>query len=512
MKRILDSVHGYISIPKFYMNEIVDTPQFQRLRRIEQTSCRALFPSARHDRFIHSLGVFHVGSLIVDWLWEKGLQNEISNGDKLLDERKLSVLITYRLACLLHDVGHTPFSHTFEDYFINGANQLPQRLSSYIPEDKEFLSDFMSQFTKKDGKLRYAAHELISAIVALHYFKDAVILSDKNSYKSFSAKGNPSLLVRMIVGCKYLKEGYSYEDSFIELMHGDVIDADGVDYVCRDVWASGYSTAKVDLKRLIRSIVLYNYGNGNYQLCYDAKIINEIKSVLQIKAFQNDIIFNHHIIALEQHVLQEALKDAAIYHTQTRINEKDNFDNVRSDALKKLCNIDMYIGENGYKLEKGTIINQPMDDDFISIMKSTDPHEEQFISQWLQRKFKWCPLWKTREAFYADLPEKLRADINENEESTWIFSYLAKSCIERNFGIPSKEILILGTLDKDKLLEINKINVFVENKVFPYASIFPKVESRTLPYFKYIFIPISYKDRILDIRKCLIQNWDKALS
>lgn len=510
MKRILDSVHGYISIPKFYMNEIVDTHQFQRLRRIEQTSCRALFPSARHDRFIHSLGVFHVGSLIIDWLWEKGLRNEISEGDKLIDERKLSVLITYRLACLLHDVGHTPFSHTFEDYFVNGVNQLPQRLASYISKDREFLSDFMSQFTKKDGKIRYAAHELISAIVAIHYF-GTIIVSDQNEYRGFKAKGNLPLLARMIVGCKYNKGDYSFEDSFIELMHGDVIDADGVDYVCRDVWASGYSTAKVDIKRLIRSIVLYKSDTNNYQLCYDAKIINEIKSVLQIKAFQNDIIFNHHIVALEQHVLQEALMDAAIYHTQTKIDKTDNLEDVRSDALKKLCNIEMYVGMNGYKLESGVVINQPMDDDFISIMKSTDPKEEQFISQWLQRKFRWCPLWKTREAFYADLPEKLRGDIMENVESTWIFTYLAKKCIEQNFGIPIKEILILGTLDKDKLQEINKINVIIENKVFPYTSIFPKVESRKLPYFKYIFIPSSLKKDIPAIRSCLIQHWDKAI-
>lgn len=61
IKRILDSVHGYIDIDESYFSNIIDTDYFQRLRRIEQTSTRALFPSARHDRFIHSLGVFHIG-------------------------------------------------------------------------------------------------------------------------------------------------------------------------------------------------------------------------------------------------------------------------------------------------------------------------------------------------------------------------------------------------------------------------------------------------------------------
>ena len=65
-KRILDSVHGYINVPKEYCDKIIDTVYFQRLRRIEQTSGRSLFPSARHDRFIHSLGVFNLNKKIVE--------------------------------------------------------------------------------------------------------------------------------------------------------------------------------------------------------------------------------------------------------------------------------------------------------------------------------------------------------------------------------------------------------------------------------------------------------------
>ena len=76
MKRILDSVHGYIFIGKDYCREVIDTPYFQRLRRIEQTSGRALFPCARHDRFMHSLGVFHLGQQIINSLVER---NEIEH-------------------------------------------------------------------------------------------------------------------------------------------------------------------------------------------------------------------------------------------------------------------------------------------------------------------------------------------------------------------------------------------------------------------------------------------------
>ena len=98
-KRILDSVHGYIKIEEEFCKYVIDTEHFQRLRRIEQTSTRALFPSARHDRFIHSLGVFHLGTKIVE-----NLRNVYDSKNYGFDTDV--IYNSYRAACLLHDVGH----------------------------------------------------------------------------------------------------------------------------------------------------------------------------------------------------------------------------------------------------------------------------------------------------------------------------------------------------------------------------------------------------------------------
>lgn len=57
-----DPVHGYISVPKDFCHAFIDTPIFQRLKNIEQTSMRPLYPSAHHDRFVHSLGVYYLAS------------------------------------------------------------------------------------------------------------------------------------------------------------------------------------------------------------------------------------------------------------------------------------------------------------------------------------------------------------------------------------------------------------------------------------------------------------------
>ena len=160
MKHVLDSVHGTIDIPKEYCNLIIDSVFFQRLRRIEQNSCRSVFPSARHDRFIHSLGVFYLGSKIIEVI-----RNKCGHlGSNILPDNSEKIFETYRVACLLHDVGHTPFSHTFEDYF--NRDEIEDELKSEL-KDESFSSDL------NNAKKKAAPHEAISAYVAIKVFRDA---------------------------------------------------------------------------------------------------------------------------------------------------------------------------------------------------------------------------------------------------------------------------------------------------------------------------------------------------
>ena len=62
-KKIKDPIYGYVKIPVEYMEEIIDKAELQRLRRILQTSYSPLYSSAIHNRFVHSIGVFHLGSM-----------------------------------------------------------------------------------------------------------------------------------------------------------------------------------------------------------------------------------------------------------------------------------------------------------------------------------------------------------------------------------------------------------------------------------------------------------------
>lgn len=117
-KVIRDSIHGdvFLSGPEF---EIIDTPEFQRLRRIKQLGMTHLvYPSANHTRFEHSIGSLHLAGRIADRL-DIGVQ-ELEN---------------VRIAALLHDIGHGPLSHTSEELLARYLKQPHEDISREIIEN-----------------------------------------------------------------------------------------------------------------------------------------------------------------------------------------------------------------------------------------------------------------------------------------------------------------------------------------------------------------------------------------
>lgn len=105
---IKDPIHDYI---KVFEHErcLIDTAPFQRLRRILQLpNSQFVYPSATHNRFTHSLGVMHVAGVFAENLYSERLEQS--------ERTRLYALA--RLLGLLHDIGHGPFSHTFEDHVL----------------------------------------------------------------------------------------------------------------------------------------------------------------------------------------------------------------------------------------------------------------------------------------------------------------------------------------------------------------------------------------------------------
>ncbi len=105
MKKIYDEVHGYVELGDAEV-ELIDSPIFQRLRRVKQTSLAFIvYPGATHSRFSHSLGTYY----LADKLGQKLLRSSY------MSDKEYGYL---RLAALLHDVGQFPFSHSIEGYYL----------------------------------------------------------------------------------------------------------------------------------------------------------------------------------------------------------------------------------------------------------------------------------------------------------------------------------------------------------------------------------------------------------
>ena len=473
MKNILDTVHGHILLDEEYLNKIIDTPEFQRLRRIEQSPIRSVYPSARHDRFIHSLGVYHVGQMIVNQLeiekdkWEIKIDFE-------------SIIRSYLLACLLHDVGHAPFSHTLERYY-GKKKSLAKILTDEI-NSESFTSDI-------EGKEQEANfHEYVSAWLTVKNFSHVI--------KELG--GSPEFVARMIIGLFYQdKESHQIHNCMISLLHGEVIDADRLDYTCRDVWASGYHTSSYDLRRLISALhIRKKESDGDYVVCFDSNVINEIDNVMSVKDFQMKYVFNHHTVVYDQFLLTSAVEHTAykLFGDEFKKMYEDESD-VRSAATNKLCSINSMI--EPVKIGNFKLIN-PSDGDFVSLMKQDDDNVD--FKEWYSRKYSRFAIWKTPDVF-AGFFKIHRNQTIENE----LFEEKVSATLVSN-GIDYKDILIRKVTYKSKVL-LKSLYILVHKELKRFTDIYPIEGASKDVTFYYVYVrkPSESPQKIEQERQRLVK-------
>jgi uncharacterized protein len=208
-------IHGFITLNS-WEKEIISQPAFQRLRRIRQLAWTdQVYPGAMHTRFEHSLGVMHTATLLYSAIRSASsdvLQEELGYKEEGLN-RDLQLV---RLAALLHDVGHAPFSHASEDLF-------PER---------------------EKGK-RYK-HENYSAAIVRTELRSAIedhVLNVTNY--GFTAEDIAALLE----GSTGAKQRLFWRD----LIDGQM-DADRMDYLLRDSFHAGVQYGKYDINRLVNTV------------------------------------------------------------------------------------------------------------------------------------------------------------------------------------------------------------------------------------------------------------------
>lgn len=362
-KRVKDPVYGYIKIPVKYMTDIVDTAEFQRLRRIIQTSYSPLYSSAVHNRFVHSMGVYHLGELTV-----KQLKKEIFTKIKI-DFEPLGEV--FKLACLLHDVGHAPFSHTGENFYL-GENQDYSSLHKKLAESigsEQFEKDIPS-----DKSLAAAPHEIMSAIIGI-----------KNFSKFLENIEQKEFFARCITGYKYTADidENNIKNCFISMLNSKVIDVDKLDYLIRDAYITGFDTVSIDVERLISSLTIVR-NEGKYEIAYYKNAISVIENVVYAHDSERKWIQVHPIVLYEAYILQ---------HIIAYLSEKVDTKNRKLFSLESLSKEGQTFKNN--KLH----ISLLCDDDIVFLMKNMFPSE--LCTEYFERRDRRHPVWKSEAEYKA---------------------------------------------------------------------------------------------------------------
>lgn len=415
-KKLKDPLYGYIAIPTEIIRKVVDTATFQRLRRIMQTSYSPLYSSAVHNRFVHSLGVYHLGSIAAKTLY-KEINNLISQAEWGASEIDLDRLkYIFLLSCLLHDVGHAPFSHTGESFYLeNGQDYsyLHQLLTAAVDTD-EFRDDVPAERSEAA-----ASHEIMSAIVGIREFGD---LMETPLEKEIFARCITGYGYKNATGIK------SLYNCFIHMLNSKVIDVDKLDYLIRDAYTTGYCTVNIDYERLLTALTVIRQNDNGYSLAYYKGATSVIENVVYAHDSERKWIQNHPTILYEHYLLQ---------HIMELLKQTLDTD------TKHLFSIDS-LGTSGQTFEDGKVIRLLSDDDIIYMAKQ---HylESEFVSEYFERGSRRHPLWKSEAEYKAFFLDRVKSghliDLLEDAMETTA-KYLSKNTV--NWVIDDKLLRLLN--------------------------------------------------------------------
>lgn len=271
---VRDPVHGSIHI----LNEevpIIQDAFFQRLRNIKQLGfSEYVFPGATHTRFIHSIGVMNVGDRAFDKLF-KGFRPtpELTR----LKE-------TFKLACLLHDIGHAPLSHTTE-YVMPGLQELA------IP--KEFLEPQDQESTRQATHEDYTIKSIADSSFAQSFHLVESSFGVERKYIADLIRGSTQSENYFTI------EGISYFPILHQLVSSE-LDCDRMDYLLRDSYFCGVSYGSYDLDWLLDNLEICVQGNKAYLGITERAVVTFDDFLLSRYHMFVMVYFHYRAVCLEQ--------------------------------------------------------------------------------------------------------------------------------------------------------------------------------------------------------------------
>jgi hypothetical protein len=280
-KIIIDPVHGDIGLSKLE-TELIDTPTFQRLRRIKQLGLAYIvYPNARHSRFEHSLGVVHIMTRILESFRSK-------NKDAVPDDhfRKL------RIAALLHDIGHYPYSHLMERIDWDSA----QKYITKKGQDKKKVAAPPKAYPEQDK------------------LGEIVITKRKDIMQKLKVGGVlPEEIAALIKGQRV--------GLVIPNLLNASLDVDRLDYLVRDSLNTGLPYGKVDLNYIVNNLDL----TDEKEVAVRAKAKSSIEHMLMGRYFMFNTVYMHKtVFAFEEmirRIVRRLWEKGEIYRSGQEIEE-----------------------------------------------------------------------------------------------------------------------------------------------------------------------------------------------
>lgn len=425
-KAIHDAVHG---TQLFAPHEValIDLPIVQRLRRISQTDVASLvFPTANHNRFEHSIGVATISGQMVKAIYKKC-------GKGLRDETE--ILNHVRLAALLHDVGHGPFSHLSE--------QLYEPKLQYIKKNNPVLRggkphEILSYFIIKSGYFQKFNKEIIKGVYGVDIDLDFV--------------------GEIVVG--YVDKTKRPESAFaVDLING-AFDADKLDYILRDSYSTGLKLS-LDIHRLFYTLNVIDVDGAN-RLSVDMSGVPALEQIIFNKMNLFSIVYHHQKIRaagcqLRSIILKEKkLKtpvDFLKYDDGKILNLKNGGKNLNDFNNRALPARALLISKN-------TAVENSKITDLIELFKEQSEKNvfiEKIVNKLLEKGIK-----TSSEQIWIDLPEYPK--FKE-----------AKQCYILSQGAPNGRVLLGDIFPSDqwaKSFSANKWRgyVFADRKIINEVS------------------------------------------
>ena len=269
-KIINDPVYGFISIDDELINQVIAHPYFQRLRRISQMAMANLvYPGAVHSRLHHALGAYHLMGIAITELKNKGV--DINTAEEQ----------AAKIAILLHDTGHGPFSHALEQVLVESRH-----------------------------------HEGLSLL----------IIEELN--KQFN--GKLSLAIEIFTG--------KYHKKFLYQLISGQLDVDRMDYLTRDSFFTGVNEGVIGYDRILKMLAIHNG-----ELMVEEKSIYSIEKFLVARRLMYWQVYLHKTVLCAEQMLKRIIKRAKQIKAATQ-QPLHNFitQPIQTITLQEFCSLDDY--------------------------------------------------------------------------------------------------------------------------------------------------------------------------